>query len=87
MLPYVPAIMRKKPAMITKTFQATMARNCQVSSLCLLPQLSNNHMAPMTMRAMNVPKMAPMREMRELKTGIAEATMKEKRTQNPTQEL
>lgn len=41
----------------------------------------------MTMRAMKVPKTDPIREMRELKTGMAEATMKENKTQNPTHEL
>lgn len=55
-LPYVPAIMRKNPARMTKTFHPIIARNLHESSLCLLSQLSNNHIAPVSTFLVSFPE-------------------------------
>lgn len=71
--PYVPAIIRKVPATMTKAHQATISFHF-VPRLGVL-QLSYSHMPAMGWKHMGVPSRAPTSDTRSLKTGIALAMM------------
>lgn len=67
--------MRKVPERMTKILQATIKYQPRALSPLLRLQLSKSHIQPMGWNDINVPKRAPTRETRLLKTGIELAIM------------
>jgi hypothetical protein len=66
---YVPVKVTKQPERITKTAQQTFGN--QYLELCLpFPQLSNSHMQPIGWKHIIVPSKAPIRDTKELNTGM-----------------
>ena len=82
--PYDPPAMQKKPIQMTNIDQATPKNHLCRAAGVVLPwlwdQLSWSHMKPYACIVMNVPRNAPIRDTKALKTGMALAMMYATRT-------